>query len=502
MLPWSRGFGALALLLSSSLACASPPSASFEAKLAPAIIIDGAEPHWTLQERMAFYHVPGVAIAIIRGYRIAEIRTYGVRAVGRPEPIDDDTLFSVGSLSKIPTALASLRLVEQGRLSLDRPINDYLRRWSVPANEFTRQSQVTLRGIMSHSAGLSVDGFPDFLPGERLPTIIDTLEGRPPSKTEAVRVQARPGSTMYYSGGGATVEQLAIEEVTNKPFVNAMDELVLRPLGMARSTYLNPLPERTSDVAHGHDDKGNPAALPRGWQTFPEMAAAGLWTSVTDYARFVVALMDAYRGAPGAILSRPLAWAMMTEVGPSTYGLGPNLDGEGWTRRFSHSGSNDSYRAWMEGHIATGDGLVILTNGALGYKLAREIRRAVAVDEKWNIGLPVHVPAVPIDSDMLARLPGRYVLPAQAPVTASRIDAIRPAYDVTRDGDRLVIHDDKKNKSTALIAEDPSHFIVEEGFIGDSIVPTRLEFVNGYDGRIAMMVIRHGGDVVEAARAP
>lgn len=334
---------------------------------------------WTIEDRMEHYGVPGVSIALIDDGAISWAKGYGVKQAGSNDPIDGETVFSVGSVSKVGTAAITLRLVDEGRLDVDRDVNEYLRRWSVPTNEFTEREPVTLRRIMSHTAGLTVHGFADYQPDEALPDIVQILDGVAPAKNPPVRVDVLPGSISRYSGGGTTVEQLVIEDVTRLGFAAAARRYLFEPLGMDRSTYENPLPTEHGNIAKAHGRDGSPMALPRGWQAMPEAAASGLWTTPTDYSRLIIALVESYHGGDDTFLDHETARDMMTEVPPSIFGLGPEIDGDGPTRNFVHGGANDSYRAFMAGYLVEGDGLVIFTNGTRGSELIGEIRRAVAM---------------------------------------------------------------------------------------------------------------------------
>ncbi|MCG8468874.1 MAG: beta-lactamase family protein [Gemmatimonadetes bacterium] len=334
---------------------------------------------WTIEERMQHYGVAGVSIAVIDDGELLWAKAYGVKQAGHPEPIDTETVFSVGSVSKVGAAAVTLRLVDEGKLDVDRNVNDYLTRWRVPDNELTAREPVTLRRIMSHTAGLTVHGFADFQPGEDLPTLVEILDGTGPAKNAPVRVDLLPGSEFRYSGGGTTVEQLVIEEVSGMDFTAAARHYVFEPLGMSRSTYENPLPAEHGNIARAHDARGEPAALPRGWEAMPEAAASGLWTTPSDYARLIIAFIESYQGDGETFLTYETARDMMTEVPPGIFGLGPELGGEGPTRNFVHGGANNSYKAFMAGYLAEGDGLVIFTNGTQGNRLIGEIRRAVAV---------------------------------------------------------------------------------------------------------------------------
>ena len=378
--------GALACLLGSTAASAQQTAkrespemqAALQHGLRPSILKSGEPvPHWSLQERMTHHKVPGVAIAVLKDGEVVHAAGYGLREAGTHDAIDANTLFSVGSVSKVITAATTLRLVAQRKIDLDRNVNDYLTSWHIPAAPAIANPVVTMRMLMSHTSGLTVHGFEDYLPGEKLPTLVETLDGKPPAKNEPVRLQREPGLLVDYSGGGVMVEQQVIEDVTGTPLTVAARVHVFDPVGMRRSTFQNPLSAAHGNIAKAHDDTGKPTALPRGWQTFPEQAASGLWTSANDLGAFVAAVIKGYRGN-GTLLPRALATQMVTEVSPGSFGLGPELSGAGATRRFVHNGDNDSYHAGFEGYLESGDGFVILTNGENSQQLRGEIRNALS----------------------------------------------------------------------------------------------------------------------------
>lgn len=341
-------------------------------------------PYWTINERMQHYGIPGFAMALIDDGEIVYVQGYGVVQLGCSQRVDQDTVFSAGSVSKVVNAALILRLVADGQLDLDEDVNRYLKRWKVPDNAFTAQRKVTLRMILSHTAGFNLHGFPDFLPGEELPTILETLEGLEPAKHDAIRVEAVPGNAMRYSGGGVTVAQLVVEDVTGLPYEEAARRYVFAPLGMNRSSFASPLPVDYGNVAMAHDELGRLVALPRGWQSFPEIAASGLWSSSHDLALFVVALMDSHAGK-GNFLRTDLARQMMERADNSWHGLGPRINGMGQKHIFHQGGANDSYRSRIEGHLGTGKGIVLLTNGARGAWLNSEVRKAVEQEFDWSV---------------------------------------------------------------------------------------------------------------------
>ncbi len=337
---------------------------------------------WSIHERLASYGVPGAAVAIVRNGEIAWLEGYGTKLAGRDDPVDGDTVFSVGSVSKVINAVLILRLVAEGRVDLDTNVNEYLESWRVPGSRYNAEQDVTLRRILSHTAGFNVHGFADYPPGAELPTTVEILDGRRPAMNDAVRLMSTPGELMDYSGGGITVSQAVVEDVTGLSYAAAARRYVFEPLGMTRSTFVNPLPASHGNIARAHDERGRPTALPRGWEAMPEQAASGLWTSARDLARFLIAINDE---DSGAFLPRELRDDMLTREPQSWHGLGPRLNGAGTTRVFHHGGANDSYRAWIEGHVESGDGLVVLTNGSEGAWLRSEIRKSVEDAFDWPV---------------------------------------------------------------------------------------------------------------------
>ncbi len=326
-----------------------------------------------LKEQMERLGVPGVSIAVIKSGKLDWAKGYGKIQHGSLVNIDTETMFSVGSISKVGAAVTTLRLVQIGKLDLKTNVNDYLSRWKVKENRYNEKEPVSLRRIMSHTAGLTVHGFADFLPNESLPSLLEILNGNGNAKNGPIYVNIPVGSQFRYSGGGTMVEQLVIEEVTKKSFNQAAIDFMFNPLNMNRSSYLNPLPKSFGNIAKAHDRNGKPVALPRGYHAMPEAAASGLWTTPTDFSKLMIALMDSYKERKEDFLSHNLVKKQMTPVAPGKFGLGPRIDKAGESIMFSHGGSNDSYKAQFIGYMANKNGIIILTNGARGQQLIKEI---------------------------------------------------------------------------------------------------------------------------------
>lgn len=452
---------------------------------------DAAPPGWSLQERMVHYKVPGVAVAVLKDGRVVAAAGYGIREAGTHDVVDADTLFSVGSISKVVAAATTLRLTADARLDLDRDVGAYLKSWRIPSTPELSRPNVTLRMLMSHTAGFNVHGFKDYLPDESLPSIVQTLNGTPPAKNEPVRLTFEPGTRMRYSGGGITVEQMVIEDVIGAPFESVAREQVLAPLDMRRSTFANPLPEATTNVAKAHDRDGAAAALPRGWQSFPERAASGLWTSANELGAFVGALIRSYQGRSD-FLPQTVAIQMMTEVWPSVHGLGPRLGGEGAARVFHHGGANDSYRAWIEGYLETGDGFVILTNGSEGDSLIPEIRNALSDAIGSGANPPLRAVRLDLSKPIYADYAGTYRLDPSMPpdllghlgayftFDALQIEVTDRAIKVTESGD--------EPETFELWPLSPSRFVRS----GDFDPPLRYEFHRNAHGSVHLLTIDRG----------
>ena len=249
------------------------------------------QPTMSVADRMKHYHVPGVSVAFLDHGQIAWTRTYGFADVAAKTPVTPETLFQAASISKPVSALAMLRLVQEGKLNLDEDVNVKLQAWKVPDNEFAKEQKVTLRRIASHSAGLAVHGFPGYASDEAVPTIIQILNGEIPANTAPIRVDTVPGTLWRYSGGGYVVMQLLLTEVTGKLFPQILHDLVLQPAGMTHNTYEQPLPNSLAAfAATPYSSNGEPVKA--GPHTYPEMAPAGLWTTPSDLARMAIEVQN------------------------------------------------------------------------------------------------------------------------------------------------------------------------------------------------------------------
>lgn len=412
---------ALIAWTSSALACAQAPSpdglppdgaaegspeALVESALMPTFTIRGepvARP--SLLDRMAELGVPGVSVAVLVDGEIAWARGYGLADVESGRPMTPNTLFQAASISKPVAALAALKLVESGRVELDGDVNAHLTSWQVPGNEFTEQSPVTLRGLLTHRAGLTVWGFPGYGPDEEVPDGPGVLDGR--GNTDSVRPYKAPGESWRYSGGGYTVMQQLVADVHGKPFATVMREEVLDPIGMSRSTYEQPiLPERQDDVATGYRPNGE--RVPGGWHVYPEQAAAGLWTTPGELALYAREMQRAWKGESTRVLGEALAREMLTPD-EDDWGLGPAISPDG--ERFQHGGSNQGFRSTFAAYIDGDDGIFVMTNSDSGSQLASEIAITVAHAYGWSGPRSEEKVPVEVPTEVRDRYLGTYVAP-------------------------------------------------------------------------------------------
>ena len=386
---------------------------AIENGLRPTVLIEGApKKKMNILERMKYYNVPAVSIAVVNGGMIEWAKGYGHYSRDPSSPVvDEHTLFQAGSVSKPLTAYGALLLVQQGKVSLDADVNQYLKKWKIPENEFTKTEKVTLRRLISHTAGTSVSGFPGYDPQTPLPELVDILEGKKPKvNSEPVRVIIKPGTEMKYSGGGTTIVQLLIEEITGQPFDVWMQDNVLNPLGMNESTFKQPLPPPYAEhAAYGYTKTGEVKGR---WHAYPEMAAAGLWTTPKDLAKFLLNIQKALRSQKSEPLNTPFVKEMIarqkTGDKETDMGLGVFLEGQGQNLIFEHNGQNEGFISKLLGFANLGKGVVIMINDDSGWLLMEEITNSIGDMYKWPNIKPIEKKEIPIPSATISYITGLY----------------------------------------------------------------------------------------------
>ncbi|MCX7123081.1 MAG: serine hydrolase [Gammaproteobacteria bacterium] len=373
--------------------------------LTTGVQVEGAEVlRLNILDRMAFHIVPSVSVAVVDGGKLDFAETYNLDAGDR---IDPETQIQAGSISKPIAAVVALQLVERGMLNLDEDVNDKLTSWKVPESEFTSGTEkVTLRRLLSHTAGTNVHGFMGYKSSEAIPALLQVLEGAAPANSDAVVSERVPGEKREYSGGGFEIIQQLIEDVTSRKFSEVAKEFVFDPLGMSRSTYeiIRPGVESTDNMAKGHESNGG--LVEGDWHLHPESAAAGLWTTPSDLVKFILAIQN-HTLLSEAMTRDMLQKQIKNEL--SEFGLGFQINARATT--FGHAGVNIGFQSEMVGFISEGKAAVVMTNSDNGLDIAPEIIRSIAEAYGWSVGHGFEFETkkiIALDPAILPSYEGRY----------------------------------------------------------------------------------------------
>lgn len=345
-----------------------------------------------LKERMEFYKVPGLSVAVINDFRIDWAKSYGILKNGSDIKVNTTSYFEAASTTKLLTATITLHFVEKGLLNLDNNVNDYLKTWKIPENELIKDTKVTLRLLLTHQSGMNrPDGG---FSREGDPTIVQTLNGEYPATNDPAVIEYIPGTEWQYSNFGYIVIQLMLEDVLGKPISQIAKEVVFDPLGMNFSTLQYPLPQtKEENEAFPHDEEG---IAHEPVMDIHAVGHAGLMTTPSDLAKFTLELMLAYKGKSEKILSQSMAQRLFTnetDIDPSmmfglevSEGLGVFLQGIDDYLSFYHPGGNSpGSECWLIGYPETGQGAIIMANGAQGSLLAMELIPAISDEYNWPI---------------------------------------------------------------------------------------------------------------------
>jgi CubicO group peptidase (beta-lactamase class C family) len=446
--------------------------------LPPPVLIQG-EPKvcTTLAQRMAELHIPGVSIAVVHNGQIEWARGFGVREAGG-DAVTPETRFQAGSISKPLAAMGALHLVQEGKLTLDGDINASLTTWKLPPSAAAPGAVVTLRELLTHTAGTTVHGFPGYAKGTPVPTLVQVLNGEPPANTAPIRVDNMPGQEWRYSGGGYTIMQQMVLDTVKEPFPQFLHDTVLAPIGMDHSSYEQPLPAALlHDAAMPYQADGTPVT--GGPHTYPEMAAAGLWTTPSDLCRYILEVQNSLAGHANHVLSQAMTEQMLT-AGKGNWGLGLDVGGTPGKMWFSHGGDNAGYENLFVGFNQNGDGAAVMTNAQGGTRVANAVIGAIAVTYNWPDWQPPTRTEVNVDPAILQRYAGSYDLAPNVSVT------------FTLEGNRLMTQIAGQPKFP-LYAESPTKFFL-------TVVDAEVEFVPDSQGQVHKAILYQGGQEHTAMR--
>jgi CubicO group peptidase (beta-lactamase class C family) len=331
----------------------------------------------TLDALMKHLNVPGVSIATIKDFKLHWVKAYGIADKKAGLAVNSNTLFQAASISKPVNAMAILKAAQDEKFSIDQDVNTVLKSWKIPSDGFLENQHVSARMLASHVSGLGDGfGFPGYKPLTPIPNLIQILDGQEPSTQGPVRLVRPPMTAFQYSGGGVTVLQLLLTDVFDQPYPEILDQVVLRPIGMTNSFFEQPLSdEHDKNAARAHSFSGR--VMRQKWKVHPELAAAGLWTTPTDLAKFAIEVQKSLRGEANNVLSQSMVKEMLSPVGVGNYAVGFSMSkqGQGWY--FSHGGGNWGFRCLLHAHKVKGYGFVIMTNSIGGSLLIGELKKRI-----------------------------------------------------------------------------------------------------------------------------
>ncbi len=312
------------------------------------------------------HNIPGASLAIVRNGKIIGVKSYGYADLITKRPVNPNTLFQAASITKTLTSTAVLKISAADNISLKSPVNDYLKRWKVPANAYTKKHAVTILTLLNHTASIS-NPYPDGGYGynDTLPTLTQLFLGEPPATNPPLTVTAVPGSQYSYCNGCYAILQMFLEDVTSKPYPELMRSLILDPAGMTNSYFDNNLfinaPDKVA-LPYNADHQ----RFPKAPSASPIYATGLLWTTPTDLAKFIIATQNSLNTTHG-LLSQANARALVTPSSTPTRGLGffisdKNGDEHRNRKYFMHSGNNIGYLTILIGSLDGSNGAAIMIN--------------------------------------------------------------------------------------------------------------------------------------------
>jgi CubicO group peptidase (beta-lactamase class C family) len=449
-----------------------------EKNLVGAIQLTGETP-WTIQERMAHYKIPGLSIAVIQHYQVIWAKGYGWANDSLKIPVTTQTLFQAASISKSLNAVGVLKLVQDKKLDLYTDINTYLTSWHFPYDSLAKGKKITIANLLSHTAGLTVHGFGGYRQGTPLPTVVQILDGRKPANSAPVRSMFEPGLKSEYSGGGTTISQLIVMDVTHQPYADYMKKEVLQPLGMTASSYSQPpVNIKLSLLATAYHADGKPTE--GNYHIYPEQAAAGLWTNPTDLAKYIIETQLAYEGKSAKVLNQATTLLRLTPYLNENAALGVFIENMDSTGYFQHGGSNDGFRCQYYGSLKEGNGVVVMVNSDNGSILQEVINSVAKVYEFKGLYRSITKELVAVPDSLLQSYTGQY--------------ALSPTFIITIYNEGKQLYAQATGQSSfAIIPETQTKFYPRE-------FPAYLEFKTDTTGKVNALILDQNGRQSEAKR--
>lgn len=379
-----------------------------ESSLTTNLILNDETPA-TITQRMAEYNVKGMSIAVINDYKIVWAKGYGWADEAAKIPVTTETLFEPGSISKTLNAVGILKLAQEKKVDLDTDINTYLTSWKFPYDSLSKGIKITLTHLLSHNAGLAVHGFPGHGIKDPQPTIYQVLNGEPPSFTPAVRSMYEPGLNYEYSGGGTSISQVILTDITGQSYDSWMYENILKPMGMVHSTYAQP-PSKEMQRLCASAYRGDGTPVVDRFHVYPEQAAAGLWMTPSDLCNYIIDMQLAYKGQHSKVLNDEMVKLHLTPYNNGPTALGTFIQNHDGVLYFEHGAGNDGFCGQFFGSLEDGNGVVVFLNTE-DPKLLSEIINSVAKVYKWKnfYQEPRHKKTIDVSDDVISSYKGIYL---------------------------------------------------------------------------------------------
>jgi len=416
---------------------------------------------WNLEERMKLHKITGVSIAVVHDFKLEWAKGYGWADLSDQRPVTEKTLFQAASISKSLNGVGVMKLVQDGKIDLDTDINQYLTSWKFPYDTVSKNKPITVSALLSHTAGLTIHGFPGYTRGDSIPSVLQILDGQRPANTEAVRSFVEPGTRAIYSGGGITVSQLVVTDVTQKPYDEFMQKNVLDPMSMTGSFFTQPPAMADSSLlATGYKADGTP--VKGKYHIYPEQAAAGLWTNPSDLSRYIIETSLSYNGKSDKVLT-PEYTKMRLEPVMEDAALGVFVSKKDSSCYFSHGGANEGFTCYYVGDVISGNGMVIMTNSDNG-ALATEVANSVATVYGWkDYYKPVLKTVIDLEEAVLEKFVGKY-------------EAGGDVFTIKREGSKLMISPYPDFWVNVYFTSDVDFFVREYKSV--------MKFVTDADGKV------------------
>ncbi|MFK7931884.1 MAG: serine hydrolase [Saprospiraceae bacterium] len=358
-------------------------------------------------------NLTGLSVAVIEDAKILWHQEYGYKENGKEEKMDENTAYSTASISKAITATTCLILAEAGKIDIDAPVSNYLKRWQLPASEYLQKTDLTIRHLLSHTGGTSHGGYADFYGNDSIPTIIQCLNGELLPRTNApITIQFEPGTDVLYSGGGFVIVQLALEDALDQPFQDIVAETIFAPLEMEHTTMIQPNQAGfLTNVAKVHNV--NQEVIRTGIPICPQLGPSGTWSTAKDLARFGIAIQKALNGQPTEVISTQVA-KQLSEIGTYKFAGGGAL---GWQRSYAFGnldwltimGQNTGVGGELNVTMEGGKGIVMLANGETKNRLPVLSFMRSQIIERLNWRQEINEKAVALEEAFVDKIKGSYL---------------------------------------------------------------------------------------------